>query len=119
MKILICSANQLGDPVDEFVSSFHTPDIVDIDIPRFKAAYNAMFEEYDNFPSGYRGSDVSLNADKQRFYVKYIPFADICSDILKTASPGSGYGPDGLKHAKLYSMLKNVVNEFPYGWKYL
>ena len=111
--------NQLGDPVGEFISSLHTYDIVDIDIHRFKAAYNKMFEEYANFPSSSHGLDVSLNADKRRFYDKYIQFANVCSGILKTASPGSGYGPEGLKQVKLYSMLKNVVNEFPYGWKYL
>lgn len=118
MKILICSATQLEDPVEEFVSNFHIDDTADdIDMSQFKAVYNQMFEEYDKFPTGLAGLDSSWDADKKRFYNKYVQFAKIFSKLLKTTSPGSGYGPGGFKKVKLYSMLKNVDNEFPYGWK--
>lgn len=120
MKRVILSSNNI-DAVDKFLDEVSNKDILDIDLKLIIQAKDQFISDYKNVPDEWKDKNIDLDTvykEQHEFYKKYIEFARKCRDILKTLTPGSGYGSNSIKQYKMYDILKSIDYIFPYGWKH-
>ena len=101
--------------VSEFMDEIQEKEILDIDYTIIRDACEEVRQELQKFPDPYSMAslDPAYDERKVEFYNNYIGFARACSKVLKTLTPGTG----DFRRYKIYTMLKGIDNNFPYGWR--
>ena len=85
-----------------------------------KIAYDVYIEDHNKFPNQNTIDyiDIKYDEDKDRFYSKYVKFAQKCKEMEKELSISGYGGVNDMIKIKIRDISYGVDYNFPYGWKH-
>lgn len=99
-----------GPALQEFMDT----DLNDVTFDILHSAIKEFAEDLSKFPKD--DSDIKYDCDKDRFYTKYLDFAEQCGYLKKMLHP-TGYGKTDFVEVRKKELCDIISNRFPYGWK--